>query len=116
MTYDGRSFVPLLRGKKGNPREWIFVGCDNKWYVREEQWKLNKSGELFDMQDAPFTEQLVPANAENENAKAARKRLHAVLDKLNPSAYAARKKGVVAPSKSMGDATVKGSAKEQGEE
>jgi arylsulfatase A len=116
MTYDGRSFVPLLRGEKGNPREWIFVGCDNTWYVREDQWKLNKAGELFDMQDAPFTEQLVPANAENENAKAARKRLRAVLDKLNPADYAAQKKRAAAPSKGKGDAKGKGSAKQQEED
>lgn len=116
MTYDGRSFVPLLRGEKGNPREWIFVGCDNQWYVREDQWKLNKAGELFDMQDAPFTEQLVPANAENENAKAARKRLQAVLGKLNPSAYAAQKKRAAAPSKGKGDVKEKGPAKELGKE
>jgi hypothetical protein len=68
------------------------------------------------MQDAPFSEQLVPANAENENAKAARKRLQAVLDKLNPSAYAARKKSAAAPSKGKGDAKEKGPAKEQGNE
>jgi arylsulfatase A len=113
MTYDGRSFVPLLRGEKGNPREWIFLGCDKKWYVREDQWKLNDAGELFDMQDAPFTEPLVPADADNENAKAARKRLHAVLDKLIPADLAAWKKRATAPSKGKGDVKEKGPAKEQ---
>ena len=75
------------------------------------------AGELFDMQDAPFTEPLVPADAENENAKAARKRLQAVLDKLTPTDYAARKKKhAAAPSKGKGDVKEKGPAKEQEEE
>ncbi len=85
LPCDGRSFAPLLRGQKGTPREWIFVGVDRKWYVRDAQWKLNESGELFDMKEAPFAEPLVPASAESEEAKAARKRLQAVLDTLNPA-------------------------------
>ena len=39
---DGRSFLPQLMGKKGNPREWIFIELGNKWYVREAKWKLNR--------------------------------------------------------------------------
>lgn len=86
LTYDGQSLAPLLRGEKYNPREWIFVGCDDQWYVREDKWKLDQSGKLFDMRDAPFTEPLVPADSKNEAAVASRKRLQAVLDKLNPAA------------------------------
>jgi len=86
VPYDGLSFAPLLRGKKGVSREWIFEGCDDKWYVREDKWKLNNDGELFDMKDAPFTEPLVPADSKDPEAIAARKRLQAVLDKLNPAA------------------------------
>ncbi|MBM4143625.1 MAG: hypothetical protein FJ225_08565 [Lentisphaerae bacterium] len=85
VPYDGLSFAPLLRGKKGVSREWIFMGCDDKWYVREDKWKLNQAGELFDMKDAPFTEPLVPADSKDPEAAAARKRLQAVLDKLNPA-------------------------------
>ena len=84
-TYDGRSFAPQLRGDKGNPREWIFVQLGRRWYVRDDGWKLNETGELFDMKDAPFVEQLVPADSKDEAAVAARKRLTAVLDKLNPA-------------------------------
>jgi hypothetical protein len=54
--------------------------------VRDDGWKLNSSGELFDMQDAPFVESLVPANATDTATVAARKRLEAVLAKLNPAA------------------------------
>ena len=85
MTYDGRSFAPQLRGRKGNPREWIFVQLGSRWYVRDDGFKLNQAGELFDMKDSPFVEQLVAADSKDKAAVAARKRLQAVLDKLDPA-------------------------------
>jgi len=85
MKYDGHSFAPQLRGRKGNPREWIFVQLGRRWYVRNDGWKLNESGELFDMKDSPFVEQLVPADSKDKAATQARKQLQAVLDKLNPA-------------------------------
>jgi arylsulfatase A-like enzyme len=85
ITFDGRSFAPQLRGQPGTPRDWIFVQLGGNWYVRERDWKLNNQGELYDMKDAPFVEKLVPADAQDEAAAAARKRLQAVLDTLNPA-------------------------------
>jgi arylsulfatase A len=85
VVYDGRSFAPQLRGQKGSPREWIFVQLGRNWYVRDDEWKLNQAGELFDMKDSPIVENLVPADSKDEAAAAARKRLQAVLDKLNPA-------------------------------
>ncbi|HNQ90662.1 MAG TPA: hypothetical protein PKM73_18765 [Verrucomicrobiota bacterium] len=38
------------------------------------------------MSDAPFAEMLVPADSKDASALAARKRLQAVLDTLNPAA------------------------------
>lgn len=81
---DGRSFLPQLLGKKGNPRDWIFIELGNKWYVRDATWKLNREGELFDMSNAPFEEKLIHTN-ESEESKVARTRLQSVLDKLNPA-------------------------------
>ncbi len=83
---DGRSFLPTLLGKPANPRDWIFIELGNKWYAREDNWKLNRTGELFDMRNAPFTEPLVAADTQDEAAIAAKKRLQAVLDNLNPAA------------------------------
>ncbi|MEK7751179.1 MAG: sulfatase-like hydrolase/transferase, partial [Acidobacteriota bacterium] len=48
VTIDGRSFAAQLRGQKGSPREWIFVQLGRRWYVRDDGWKLNEAGELFD--------------------------------------------------------------------
>jgi arylsulfatase A len=96
VTLDGRSFAPQLRGEAGTPREWIYVQYiprvdegklpRGRWYAREDRWKLNESGELFDMKDAPFVETLVSADTANAAAVDARKRLAAVLAALNPAA------------------------------
>jgi arylsulfatase A len=81
---DGRSFLAQLRGQPGKPRDWIFIELARMWYVREAGWKMNQAGELFDMSDAPFTEKLVAAGTKDAAAIAARKRLQAALDTLNP--------------------------------
>jgi arylsulfatase A len=85
VQFDGHSFAPRLRGMEGTPREWIFVQLRNEWYAREDTWKLNHLGELFDMHEAPFAETLVPAETTDGAAIAARKRLQAVLARLDPA-------------------------------
>ena len=85
FKYDSRSIAPQLRGETGCPREWAYVQLGAKWFVREQGWKMNQAGELFDMSDAPFVEKPVAASADTEVSKAARVRLTAVLAELNPS-------------------------------
>lgn len=85
VPYDGRSFAAQLHGEKGTPREWVFVQLGRKWYVKDAGWKLNESGELFDLKDAPFVEKPVAAGEGGDEAAAARKRLQAVLERLNPA-------------------------------
>ncbi len=82
---DGRTFAPQVFGKKGQPRDWIFIQLARQWYVREQAWKLNQAGELFDMSHAPFEEPMVPKDIKSPNAISARRRLQAALDKLNPA-------------------------------
>ena len=79
---DGQSFAPQMLGERGTPREWVFVMLGRHWYVRDAGWKLTDTGELFDMRDAPFAEREATAGAE---AEAARRRLGAVLAKLDPA-------------------------------
>ncbi len=86
FTYDSRSIAPQIRGEKGTPREWAYVQLGAKWFVREQGWKMNQAGELFDMSDAPFVEKPVAAGSDTEASKAARTRLTAVLAELNPAA------------------------------
>ena len=82
---DGHSFNAKIHGKKGEQRDWIFIQLAGQWYVRDHKWKLNQQGELFDMNNAPFEENLVDANSKDPDAIAARRRLQAALDQLNPA-------------------------------
>jgi arylsulfatase A len=84
-TIDGRSFSPLLYGRRGAQRDWVYVQLGASWYVREGMWKLNRAGQLFDMNHAPFGEAVVADDSKEAAAIAARQRLQAELDKLNPA-------------------------------
>ncbi|WP_395740123.1 sulfatase-like hydrolase/transferase [Prosthecobacter sp.] len=86
FKFDSVSIAPQLRGEKGTPREWAYVQLGSRWFVRSQGWKLNESGELFDMSDAPFVEKPVAVSEDTEASKAARTRLTAVLAELNPAA------------------------------
>ncbi len=92
---DGRSFLPQLRGQKGQPREWIYTWYDprpghdkERWtktlrYAFDQRWKLYEDGKLYDWQADPREEK--PA----ENA-AARRKLQAVLDRYRKEEKAVR--------------------------
>jgi arylsulfatase A-like enzyme len=86
MPVDGRSFLPQLRGEKGNPREWIFCHYDPRWgknkmrrFVRDKRWKLYANGELYDVQADVLEQNPNPTGPEVAEA---RKRLQAVLDSM----------------------------------
>lgn len=81
---DGRSFAPNLFGKKGNPRDWIFMELGSDWYVRDANFKLNRAGKLFDMSNAPFEEPVVAAEKQDAGALAAKLKLQSVLESLDP--------------------------------
>lgn len=82
---DGHSIAPQLRGEEGKPRDWAYVQLDGHWFVREPGFKLNEAGGLFDMSDAPFVEKPIAPESDTPQSKAARKRLTAVLEDLNPA-------------------------------
>ena len=82
---DGRSAVAQFTGQPSKGREWIFIQLARQWYAREAGWKLNQAGELFDMSQAPFEEPRVAEDTQAPAARAARSRLQAALDKLNPA-------------------------------
>ncbi|HUW18857.1 MAG TPA: sulfatase-like hydrolase/transferase [Sedimentisphaerales bacterium] len=88
VIIDGRSFLPQLRGEKGNPREWLFChyapqsGQSFKRFVRDKRWKLYQTGELFDVQADPLEESPIGAGEGGEQAAAARRRFQAVLDSV----------------------------------
>ena len=88
-TMDGRSFVPQLLGKAGNPRDWIFCHYDPKWrrwklkrYVQTKKWKLYGSRQIFNIQSDP--DELHPVSLDQVSKKDAGEiqRLQKVLDQM----------------------------------
>jgi arylsulfatase A-like enzyme len=89
-TMDGRSFVPQLLGKTGNPRDWIFCHYDPKWgewkqkrYAQTKKWKLYGSGKIFHIQSDP--EELHPLSLDLLGKKEAKEiqMLQNVLDAMH---------------------------------
>ena len=88
---DGRSFLPQLRGKRGNPRDWIFCwyrrdpGTTLYRFARDQRWKLyddgkyNRAGNLYDVAADTLEEN---PNLSGPEAAAARRQLQAVLDSM----------------------------------
>lgn len=83
---DGRSLVSQFKGDVQSPRAWAYCQLSNNYYVREAGWKLDQSGTLYDMKDAPFKEVAVAPDTKDEAALAAKARLSAALAGLNPAA------------------------------
>lgn len=83
---DGQNMLPIWLGKPGaKGRDWVFMQLAKMWWVRDEAYKLNQSGELYDMSKAPFEERLIPADTTDAKAKQARAKLQKALDTLNPA-------------------------------
>lgn len=80
---DGRSFAPQLFGKKGSPREWAYNQRGKTAWVRTHRWKLYRNGRLFDLKTDPMEKDPIKPGEASDEAKAARKRLEAVLADLN---------------------------------
>ncbi len=69
VKLDGHSFAAQIKGQPGTPREWAFVQLGAQWFAREQGWKLNELGELFDMSGAPFAEKPVAISADTDASR-----------------------------------------------
>ena len=62
LAVDGRSFLPQLRGERGNPREWVYCwyarngGRSGQQFVRDQRFKLYGDGRFFDVAKDPDEE------------------------------------------------------------
>jgi len=90
LTLDGRSFLPQMRGEKGQPREWIY-----SWYsprqgadmsVRElafnHRFKLYRTGDFYDIANDPEEKHPFKVSALTGQAAGAAKLLQAALDRF----------------------------------
>ena len=89
---DGTSFYPQLKGEEGNPKEWIFFHYDPMTanrsdltcirMVRDRDWKLYETGELYDL-NADIEEELpIFESQDGEKSAAARAKLKPVFAEM----------------------------------
>lgn len=91
-SIDGRSFLPQLMGKKGNPREWVFCHYQPYWgnfkgtqFIRDEKYKLYRDGRFFHVPaDLKELAVLKPGEAGKEG-EASRQELGEVLAVAPPA-------------------------------
>ena len=91
-VFDGRSFAPFLRGRPGNPREWIYSYLGGRRVVRTQRWLLENNspanfGQLYDCGDSrDGTGYRDVTGSSDLEALAARKRMLEILaDKPVPN-------------------------------
>ena len=87
LNIDGRSFLPQLQGRKGNPREWIYSwynkggGPTGEEWARTQRYKLYRTGAFYDI-STDVMENKPLANLSPE-AQRVRNLLQQALDRYN---------------------------------
>ena len=100
LHLDGHSFLPQLRGERGDPRQWIYC-----WYGRDggptaeaefamnQRYKLYRDGTLFDLQKDPGELAPLSTATVGDDAASAQKLLGSALGRFRdarPTAIAAQ--------------------------
>ncbi|MDW7679118.1 MAG: sulfatase-like hydrolase/transferase [bacterium] len=87
VIVDGRSFLPQIRGKRGNPRDWVYNQWAGNAWIRNKRWKLYKTGDLFDMEKDPFEKAPIKSSGDTDDSAEARKLLYHYVKELNPKNF-----------------------------
>jgi arylsulfatase A len=92
FVMDGQSFLPQLKGERGNPREWVFFHYDHNAmgkenanfarFVRGDRWKLYEEGNLYDLSVDPEEEHPIDIASDNDEQSAARQKLTPVFAQM----------------------------------
>jgi len=73
---DGKSFLPQLKGRAEEHREYIFsMDRATRQFVRDKRWKLLIGNGLHDISNSPFEEILIPEENQTPEQAKARSRL-----------------------------------------
>lgn len=70
---DGRSFLPQIQGRRGKPRDWIYVQLEGRWFMRERTWRLHDDGRLFDVRDRFRPREITPQRVTPSSREASRR-------------------------------------------
>jgi arylsulfatase A len=87
LKIDGRSFLPQLKGRKGNPRDWIYCwysrsgGPTGKEWTRNQRYKLYRTGEFYDVQNDVLEKTPLNVDKLGKHATQTRAMLQNALDK-----------------------------------
>ncbi len=87
---DGRSFLPQLKGQKGNPRDWLLCHYQPYWgqapgqFARTADFKLYRDGRFYKVSDDLEETNNLTAGA-GKVAGEIRNRLQALLDRCPPA-------------------------------
>jgi arylsulfatase A len=98
LEIDGRSFLPQLQGKKGNPREWIYCwysrdGKGGRDWTRNQRYKLYRSGKFYDISnDVLEKKPLDDLSAEAEQIRAMLQKALDRYEKARPAGLQTVKK------------------------
>ena len=89
---DGRSFLPQLKGEKGNPRDWVFFHFDPQAqgsespkfarFIRDHRWKLYEDGRLYDLSSDPEEESPFDSTADDTERAYIRSCLNPVFSQM----------------------------------
>ncbi len=88
LNIDGLSFLPQLKGEKGNPRRWVYCWFSRdgapdraKVFARTKRYKLYRGGEFYDPADDELERHDLADEELDAEARQARRLLQRVLDR-----------------------------------
>ena len=88
---DGSSFLPQLKGEKGDPKDWIFFHFEPMSarndagqirFVRDRDWKLYETGQLYDLNFDIDEELPISEAQDSEEQAAARANLKPIFEQM----------------------------------
>ena len=84
LVLDGKTFLPQLYGKKGDPREWIYCWYDPhrkdlKEFVQDKHFKLYRAGEFYNVEEDLLEQNPISRDAFGESEEKALLKFQEVL-------------------------------------
>ncbi|MDF7826828.1 sulfatase-like hydrolase/transferase [Pontiellaceae bacterium B12227] len=89
---DGRSFLPQLKGEKGNPRDWMLCNYQPYWgkfpgsqFIRNDEFKLYRDGRFYHVPKDLLEKQDLQQGQAGERCETARRKLGDAIETAAPA-------------------------------